>query len=375
MPSEPIKSLLSLDLPSAERFVSGLGWPRYRAKQILRWLYQRRVREVGRMTDLSNAERDSLHTMAVVGRSTDCRALRSADGTRKFLIGLEDGLTVESVLIPDRGRLTLCLSTQVGCTLDCGFCLTGQMGLKRNLKAHEIVDQVLTVQDRLEPGESLTSLVLMGMGEPLANLGAVSDALARITDEDWGLGISPRRVTLSTAGLASRLSEAAGLGVNLAISLNATTDEQRNKLMPAVNRLHPLNQLLSACRELYPAQRSRTAGEDSAAARRRLTFEYVLLAGVNDQEADARRLAKLLQGIRCKVNLIPFNPYPGSPYQRPSESAVLRFQAIVRQKGLEVFIRKSKGRDVLGACGQLGDLPGLITPKPAASAVALEVGV
>lgn len=364
--------------------MGSLGWPRYRAQQILRWLYQRRVHDVGQMTDLSKAERATLHTMAVVGRSQDCRALSSEDGTRKFLIRLEDGLTVESVLIPDRGRLTLCLSTQVGCTLDCGFCLTGQMGLKRNLKAHEIVDQVLTVQDRLEPGESLSSLVLMGMGEPLANLAAVTDALARLTAEGWGLGMSPRRITLSTAGLAKRLPEAAALGVNLAISLNATTDEQRNQLMPAVNRLHPLNDLLAACRELYPAQKpaattraGRTGAMDSAPPqpdhRRRLTFEYVLLAGVNDQEADARRLAKLLQGIRCKVNLIPFNPYPGSPYQRPSDAAVLRFQAIVKHKGLEVFIRKSKGRDVLGACGQLGDLPGLITP--AARARPLEVGV
>jgi 23S rRNA (adenine2503-C2)-methyltransferase len=380
-PAAP-RSLLSLDLSAAEELVAGLGWPGYRAQQILRWLYQRRVHDVGQMTDLSKAERATLQRLAVVGRAQDCRALRSEDGTRKFLIRLEDGLTVESVLIPDRGRLTLCLSTQVGCTLDCGFCLTGQMGLKRNLKAHEIVDQVLTVQDRLEQGESLSSLVLMGMGEPLANVGAVTEALARVTDESWGLGISPRRITLSTAGLASRLPEAAALGVNLAISLNATTDEQRTALMPAVNRLHPLNHLLSACRELYPAQRTaakrgRAGSMDSVPQpdhRRRLTFEYVLLAGVNDQEADARRLPKLLQGIRCKVNLIPFNPYPGSPYRRPSDAAVLRFQAIVKHKGLEVFIRKSKGRDVLGACGQLGDLPALITPKTAASSLTLEVG-
>jgi 23S rRNA (adenine2503-C2)-methyltransferase len=222
----------------------------------------------------------------------------------------------------------------------------------------------------------------MGMGEPLANLDAVTEALARLTDEAWGLGMSPRRITLSTAGLAKRLPEAAALGVNLAISLNATTDEQRTMLMPAVNRLHPLGHLLTACRELYPAQRLTAAkrfGRTGDGAqpqpdhRRRLTFEYVLLAGVNDQEVDARRLTKLLQGIRCKVNLIPFNPYPGSPYRRPSDAAVLRFQAIVKHKGLEVFIRKSKGRDVLGACGQLGDLPGLI--KPATSSLPLEVGV
>lgn len=374
--------LLALDLPSAEQFVQSLGWPAYRATQILRWLYRRRVREIDQMTDLSKQERATLKTMARVGRSRDCQVLASEDGTRKFLIGLEDGLTVESVLIPDQGRLTLCLSTQVGCTLDCAFCLTGQMGLKRNLKAHEILDQVLTVQDRMKPGESLSNLVLMGMGEPLANLGAVSEALARLTDESWGLGMSARRVTLSTAGLASRLPEATALGVNLAISLNATTEEQRAMLMPAVNRLHALPKLLAACRALYPSAKppvrkrgSRAALASPPSPRQRLTFEYVLLAGVNDQEADARRLTRLLRGIRCKVNLIPFNPYPGSPYQRPPDEVVLRFQALVKQAGLEVFIRKSKGRDILGACGQLGDLPAVIMPRPATSPMPVELTV
>lgn len=337
-------NLLALDAASLEQFVRGLGWPRFRGQQILRWLYRRRVRDVHAMTDLSKTERDRLGAAAFVGRSEDCQVRRSADGTRKFLIRLEDGLLVESVLIPEAGRLTLCLSTQVGCTLDCGFCLTGQMGLKRNLKAHEIVDQVLTVQDRLEPGERLSNLVLMGMGEPLANLDAVADAIGRLTQEDWGPGIPARRMTLSTAGLASRLNEVAGLGVNLAVSLNATTNEQRDRLMPAANRLHPLETLLAACRS-YPLP-----------PRRRLTFEYVLLAGENDSERDAKRLVTLLRGLRCKVNLIPFNEFPGGPYRRPSDATVLRFQSILKQAGLDVFIRKSKGRDVLGACGQLGTI-------------------
>lgn len=344
-------SLLTLDGPAAEQFVQRLGWPKYRAGQILRWLYQGRAREVDQMTDLSKAERALLKAKTSVGRSRQCRVLRSDDGTAKFLIGLEDGLTVETVLIPDGNRLTLCLSTQIGCTLDCSFCLTGTMGLKRNLKAHEIVDQVLTVQDRLEPGQTVSSLVLMGMGEPLANLDAVAEAIARLTNQRWGLGISAHRITLSTAGLASRLPEVASLGVNLAVSLNASHQEQRARLMPAVNRLFPLQQLLDACRA-YPLP-----------PRQRLTFEYVLLGGVNDAEADARRLVKLLAGIRCKVNLIPFNPFPGSPYQRPADGTVLRFQTILKQAGLDAFIRKSKGRDVLGACGQLGDLPGLLTPQ------------
>ncbi len=340
----PRTNLLRLDETALERFVTDLGWPGFRARQILRWLYQERVREIARMTDLSKAERARLSEIAAIERIAECEVRRAGDGTRKLLLRLEDGLTIESVLIPDADRLTLCLSTQVGCTLDCGFCLTGQMGLKRNLAAHEIIEQALAAQDCLEPGERLTNIVLMGMGEPLANFEAVADAVARLTNSRWGLGIAARRITLSTAGLASRLQEVAGLGINLAVSLNATTDAQRTRLMPAVNRLHPLARLLAACRA-YPLP-----------PHRKLTFEYVLLSGENDSEPDARRLAKLLNGIRCKVNLIPFNPFPGSPYRRPADADVLRFQSVLRQAGFDVLIRKSKGRDVLGACGQLGEL-------------------
>jgi len=340
----PRTNLLALDEPAVERFVKDLGWPAFRGRQILRWLYLERVREIERMTDLSKAERTRLAAIAAIDRIDDCEVRRSSDGTRKFLLRLEDGLIIESVLIPDADRLTLCLSTQVGCTLDCGFCLTGQMGLKRNLAAHEIIEQALAVQDRLEAGERLTNIVLMGMGEPLANFEAVADAIARLTNRRWGFGMPARRITLSTAGLASRLQDVAKLGVNLAVSLNATTDAQRNRLMPAVNRLHPLARLLAACRA-YPLP-----------PHRKLTFEYVLLAGENDSEQDAKRLARLLNGIRCKINLIPFNPFPGSPYRRPADGDVLRFQSVVRQAGFDVLIRKSKGRDVLGACGQLGEL-------------------
>jgi len=339
-------NLLVFDESALERFVQDLGWPTFRARQILRWLYQKRVRHIERMTDLSNADRARLATLATIDRPTDYEVLRSSDGTRKFLLRLDDGLVVESVVIPDAGRLTLCLSTQVGCTLDCRFCLTGRMGLRRNLAAHEILAQALAVLDRLEPGEQVTNVVLMGMGEPLANFDAVADAVRRLSNRRWGLGLSPRRITLSTAGLASRLQDVANLGVNLAVSLNATTDAQRERLMPAANRLSPLDRLLAACRA-YPLP-----------ARRRLTVEYVLLAGENDSEQDAKRLARLLNGIRCKINLIPFNPFPGSPFRRPTDGDVLRFQATLRQAGFDVLIRKSKGRDVLGACGQLGQLVG-----------------
>ncbi|HET7439631.1 MAG TPA: 23S rRNA (adenine(2503)-C(2))-methyltransferase RlmN [Nitrospira sp.] len=339
------RNLLSLDEPHMARLVKHYGWPAYRTGQILRWLYQRRARTISQMTDLSQTDRAKLASETAIGRSATCTIFRSSDHTRKLVLTLEDGLEVEAVLIPDDDRLTLCVSTQVGCTLDCGFCLTGTMGLKRNLKPHEILEQILTAQDQLDPGEHITNMVFMGMGEPLANLDALSEAIRRLTNKTWGLGWSPRRITVSTAGMASRLKDIAPLGVNLAISLNATTEEQRANLMPAVSGIASLKALLAACRR-YPL-----------APTRRLTFEYVLLADVNDREDDARRLVKLIRGISCKVNLIPFNPFPGSTFRRPSDRDVLAFQSIVRQAGIDVFIRKSRGRDVLGACGQLGNLP------------------
>ena len=337
-------NLLALDEEAMGRLVQQFGWPRYRTYQILRWLYQRRIKDISQMTDLGQTERTALASQATIPRVADCTVFRSIDRTRKLVLTLSDGLAVETVLIPDEDRLTLCVSTQVGCTLDCGFCLTGTMGLKRNLKPHEIMEQVLTAQDRLDPSERITNLVFMGMGEPLANMEALSEAIRRLTNKPWGLGWSPRRITVSTAGLAARLKDIAPLGVNLAISLNATTDDQRASLMPAVNGIASLKTLLAACRR-YPLPPTR-----------RLTFEYVLLAGVNDQADDARRLTKLVRGIVCKINLIPFNEFPGSPFRRPSDGDISVFQAIVRQAGLDVFVRKSRGRDVLGACGQLGNL-------------------
>ncbi len=337
-------NLLALDEEGMGRLVQQFGWPRYRTGQIMRWLYQRRAKDINQMTDLGQAERAALASQATIPRATGCSVFRSIDGTRKLVLTLSDGLTVETVLILDENRLTLCVSTQVGCTLDCGFCLTGTMGLKRNLKPHEIMEQVLTAQDRLDSNERITNLVFMGMGEPLANMEALSEAIRRLTNKRWGLGWSPRRITVSTAGLAARLKDIAPLGVNLAISLNATTDDQRASLMPAINGIASLRTLLAACRR-YPLPPTR-----------RLTFEYVLLAGVNDHADDARRLIKLVRGIACKINLIPFNEFPGNPFRRPSEGDISAFQTIVRQAGLDVFVRKSRGRDVLGACGQLGNL-------------------
>jgi 23S rRNA (adenine2503-C2)-methyltransferase len=343
-------NLLSFSEQEMARFVQRWNWPTYRSGQILRWLYQRRIRTMAQMTDLSRRERRVLESTATIQRAEVNTVHRSTDGTRKLVFSLVDGLGVETVLIPDEHRLTLCLSTQVGCTLDCGFCLTGTLGLRRNLKAHEIVEQVLAAQDHLNGDERITNLVFMGMGEPLANLESLSEAVSRLTNKRWGLGLSPRRMTVSTAGMASRLQDLAPLGINLAISLNATSEEQRAKLMPAASRIASLKVLMAACRR-YPLPPAR-----------RLTFEYVLLAGVNDQPDDARRLIKLVQGLRCKINLIPFNQFPGSPYRRPSDQAVRTFQFLMKERGLDVFIRKSRGRDVLGACGQLGDLATASTP-------------
>lgn len=348
-------NLLTLTESQIRQFVRTLGWPAYRAGQILRWLYQRRARTIAEMTDLSARDRLRLAELATISRAASRTVLTSQDGTRKFLLELHDGMTIEAVLIPDAGRRTLCVSTQVGCMLDCGFCLTGTMGLKRNLRSHEIVDQVLTVQDHLAPDQPITNLVFMGMGEPLANLDALATAITCLTNRSWGLGWSPRRITVSTAGLASRLREVAALGVNLAVSLNGTTEAQRRALMPAASQIASLHSLLAACRR-YPL-----------APHRRLTFEYVLLAGVNDRPRDAHRLVRLLRGMRCKINLIPFNEFPRSRFHRPEDRDILRFQSALRQAGMEVFVRKSRGRDVLGACGQLGTasagrLPLTLTP-------------
>jgi 23S rRNA (adenine2503-C2)-methyltransferase len=342
--SEPL-DLLSLDEPAMVRLVRELNWPTYRARQILSWLYRRRQTDIAGMTDLSRSDRERLSAHAVISRPSNIRILTSEDGTKKFVFTLHDGMAVESVLIPDDDRLTLCLSTQVGCTLDCGFCLTGTMGLQRNLRVAEILAQVLTAQDHCSEDTPITNLVFMGMGEPLANLDALIEAIQRLTNTTWGFGFSPRRITVSTAGLASRLDAIAPLGVNLAISLNATTEGMRQRLMPAASRLHSLSSLLAACRA-YPLP-----------PHRRLTFEYVLLGEVNDRPDDARRLVSLLRGLRSKVNLIPFNPFPGSRFRRPSDHAVQLFQEILRRAGIDTFVRRSRGRDVLGACGQLGLLP------------------
>lgn len=338
--------LLSLTKAGMEEFVHAQTWKPYRAEQILRWMYQRGVTQVEQMTDLSIHDRTHLDVIATIKRPTITNVVHSRDGTAKFLMRLHDGASIETVLIPERDRRTVCISTQVGCSLDCQFCLTAELGLKRNLTAGEIIGQVLCVQGHLEKTSKtpprLTNVVMMGMGEPLANIGPVRDAIQNMIHGRCGLGLSPRRITVSTAGIHQKFKDIVELGVNLAVSLNASTNEQRNTIMPAANRLCSLPELLAACRSL------------ALPHRRRLTFEYVLLRGVNDSPQDAARLAGSIRGISCMVNVIPFNEIPGSPYTRPDDATILKFQDILIRLNIDTYLRKSKGPDVLGACGQLG---------------------
>ena len=337
-----LPNLLDMNASEIEALGAPLGWPRYRTSQVLKWLYQKGVGHISEMTNLSKDDRDRLQSVATILRVTCSVPEMAGDGTGKFLGKLDDGLAVETVMIPEGHRRTVCVSSQVGCTLDCGFCLTAQIGFRRNLSPREIVDQVWYARKSLLPGEAITSLVFMGMGEPLLNFDAVAQAIQRLTNAEWGMAISPRRITVSTAGWVPRFQDVQRLGVNLAISLNATTNHQRQLLMPAVNKRFDLMQIMEASRAY--AKRSD----------RRLTFEYVLIARVNDSVEDAKRLVKLLRGIRCKVNLIPFNEFSGSLYQRPSEEVIEVFQQTVRKGGYDVYLRRSRGDEVLGACGQLG---------------------
>jgi len=336
----PIKTL-SLD-ELKEKLVA-MGLNAYRAGQIFAWIYHQHAVSFNEMTNIAKAERELLAAVFTITAPTVLLVERSSDGTRKFLFGLDDGHTVESVLIPDKDRQTLCISSQVGCRQACRFCLTAQRGLIRNLKASEISDQVLEVSRvlRREGSRDITNIVLMGMGEPLANFVEVARGLRTITS-DKGLGISPRRVTVSTCGLVPEIGKlgALGLRVNLAVSLNASTDEVRDRIMP-INKRYPIRELLAACRR-FPLE-----------PRRRITFEYVLLKKVNDSPEDALRLAKLLRGIKCKVNLIPFNPFPGSEFQRSDDGVVRRFQQVLLDHHYTAPVRESRGRDISAACGQL----------------------
>jgi 23S rRNA (adenine2503-C2)-methyltransferase len=349
--------LAELDPSELEAALEVRGVERYHARQLFRWIYKRGVTDFDRMTDLSRDLRARLQdeftisTPRVVGDET------SVDGTRKLVLELADGRRIESVYIPDTPAQTFCISSQVGCAMACGFCLTGKMGLVRNLTAGEIAGQVRVLAAATRLLDAPFNIVLMGMGEPLHNYENTMKAL-RILHSEHGLAVSPRRVTLSTVGIVPGIERLARepLMPNLAVSLHATTEEQRTALVPP-NKKYSLAQILDACRKFPLKKRSS------------ITFEYVMLDGVNDTPEDARRLAKLLSGIKSKVNLIPLNPAPGIPFERPSDERVDRFAQILADRHLTVSVRKSRGRDIRAACGQLIVEGG--TKKTAAQQMAL----
>ncbi len=348
-------SLAGLDRAGLARALAAIGVPErqinMRVGQLWHWIYVRGATDFAAMTSVSKDLRADLDRAYVVARPEIVSEQVSADGTRKWLLRLpSEGagrpVEIETVYIPEDGRGTLCLSSQVGCTLSCSFCHTGTQKLVRNLTAGEIVGQILLARDRLadhgpRPGRLVSNIVMMGMGEPLYNFDNVRDALLIAADGD-GIALSKRRITLSTSGVVPMIARAgAEIGVMLAVSLHAVTDELRDRLVP-LNRKYPLAELLAACRA-YP-------GLSNA---RRITFEYVMLKGVNDSVADARALVRLLAGIPAKINLIPFNPWPGSPYECSDWGEIERFADVVNRAGYASPIRTPRGRDILAACGQL----------------------
>lgn len=339
--TEPLTDVAEVELPELERALAELGRPKFHARQIFQWVYRRGVTDFGEMTDLGRDLRAQLIQQFTIGTSDVVRRETSTDGTTKFLVRLQDGKLIESVCIPDSPGHTFCLSTQVGCAMKCAFCLTGRMGLDRNLTAGEIAGQVRILTRELGLLEHPFNIVLMGMGEPLHNYEATMKALRMLAD-DHGLGVSPRRVTLSTVGVLPALERLATepFMPNLAISLHSTTEEQRDLLVP-INRKYGIEELVDACRR-FPIKR-----------RQRITFEYVMLKNVNDSPEDARRLVRLLSGIKAKVNLLPLNEAAGIPFDRPSDAAVSRFAKILAERGVTVSVRKSRGRDIRAACGQL----------------------
>lgn len=341
------KNLVGLSRDELEAEMLSIGLEKFRARQLWHWIYHRGATDFAVMTTLAKPVREKLAESYAVARPTVVRDLKSVDGTRKWLLRMPDGQEVESVHIPEEDRGTLCVSSQVGCTLTCRFCHTGTQRLVRNLDASEILAQVMLARDALgewpapPDGRMLSNIVMMGMGEPLFNYENVAKALKIVMDGD-GISISKRRITLSTSGVVPAMKRCGEeLNVNLAVSLHAVTDELRDVIMP-INRKYPLKELMDACRN-YP-------GLNNA---RRITFEYVMLKGINDSPADARALVKMLDGIPSKINLIPFNPWPGAPYERSTDKAIQVFGDIVNNAGYASPVRTTRGEDIMAACGQL----------------------
>jgi 23S rRNA (adenine2503-C2)-methyltransferase len=341
------RDLIGLSREELEALMAEVGEPKFRARQLWHWLYHRGERDFARMSNLSKEFRVRLEEKFFVGRPGIAVDLASKDGTHKWLLNLRDDQKVETVHIPEEDRGTLCVSSQVGCTLTCKFCHTGTQRLVRNLAADEIVGQVMMARDHLgewpspKDGRLLSNIVMMGMGEPLYNFENVAKALKIVMDGE-GIAISKRRITLSTAGVVPMIERCgAELGVNLAVSLHAVTDELRDQIVP-INKKYPLKELMKAL-ENYP-------GLSNA---RRITFEYVMLKDVNDSPADARALVKLISKVPAKVNLIPFNPWPGAPFERSTPGAIRDFSDIIFDAGYSSPVRTPRGEDIMAACGQL----------------------
>jgi 23S rRNA (adenine2503-C2)-methyltransferase len=346
-PKDTRINLVGLSREELEAVMGDLGHPKFRARQIWHWMYHRGAKSFDEMTTLAKAMRPELAKSCVITRPTIVSEQLSEDRTRKWLMNVPGGGAVETVFIPEEDRGALCLSSQVGCALTCKFCHTGTQNLVRNLDAADIVGQMLVARDTYGEWPSpsgnrmLSNIVMMGMGEPLLNFDNVAKALRIIMDNE-GISISKRRITLSTAGYVPNMSRCGDeLGVNLAVSLHAVRDDLRDEIVP-INKKYPIADLLDACRA-YP-------GANNA---RRITFEYVMLKGINDSEQDARELTRLIRGIPAKVNLIPFNAWPGAPYECSDRATIARFSEIVNDAGYSAPVRVPRGRDILAACGQL----------------------
>ena len=349
--AQPPSSLVGLNRTALKQVLADIGVAEkeqnMRVRQIWSWLYVHGVQDIDKMTTLSGELRNQLSERHTLERLSVSEKQISEDGTRKYLFKLHDGHEIETVYIPETDRGTLCISSQVGCTLNCTFCHTGTMRLVRNLQPHEIVGQLVAVRDDLkdwqdnEAKRAVSNIVMMGMGEPLYNTDHVINALNVMSDGD-GTALSKRRITLSTSGVVPEIARVGdATGVMLAISLHAVRDDLRNELVP-LNKKYPIEELLDACRA-YP-------GLSNA---RRITFEYVMLKDVNDSDADANELVRLLSGIPAKINLIPFNPWPGSPYECSSRNRIMKFADIVNHAGYASPVRTPRGRDIMAACGQL----------------------
>ena len=333
--------LAGLELKELEEFVVGLGHKKFHARQIYNWIWKRGVTEFAEMTNLSRELRASLAEAATVSLPEVVQHQVSEDGTQKFVLRLADGRQIESVFIPDTPKQTFCVSTQVGCAMGCAFCLTGKMGLIRHLSAAEIAAQVRLLAKSTNLLDKSFNIVLMGMGEPLQNYDNTMKAM-RMLNEKEGLDMHPKRVTLSTVGLVPQMDRLAqeDLMPNLAVSLHAATEETRAAIVPP-SKKYTMQDVIDACKR-FPLSK-----------RRRIMFEYVMLAGVNDSDEDARKLVKVLSGVKAKVNLLPLNAAPGIPFERPSDERINKFARILADKGLMVSVRKSRGRDIRAACGQL----------------------